>query len=939
MPGKSVLTTGQRRLLRVVLALAAFLVANTLYLASTRAMNATEALATPPHPLPGFYQGMILSHTIVGLGLAALAAAFAVWHLNRAWRRRHRASVWSGVGLVALTVVLAVSGYYILSEANSRANRGWFYTHLACAFLVPSLYAAHRFVSYVKPEPRAKLAGAAWMGGLFALLIAVHLSTLPQPTGGRKTASVGSERTKVAAWTRESDGTLPRDPFVPFVPKAEVPRERAFFPAAATTTTLGLLPAAVLTNNDLGDADARARDLREKGFVWRERIGAATCVRCHPDIVEQWSRSAHRFSSFNNPFYRKSVELLRKEENGVLRSKWCSSCHDPVVMLPGDMARADMDMDSAHGQAGLTCLSCHQIDRLHDRTGNGAYNVPDTEPEPYLFKDAKGGPGRTLHDMIVKARPAVHKEQMLKPFFRTSELCSACHKVSLDIPVNNYRWLRGQNEFDNWHDSGVALNASRTFYLPPVKKLCQDCHMPPEEAPLGDVSAKGGKVRSHRFLAVNTALPFVRDDADTIQRTEAFLRDEKLRVDVFSIHRRRGEPTEESVSLLDRTKPPLHPSETVEVHVVVRNKGVGHTFPGGTNDSNEGWIDFRVTDESGREVYRSGAIREDRHLDPKAHTYGAIFVNGKSERIFRRDPQNFRALVFSRVIGPGTADVARYAFTVPPDLAGRSLTISASLRWRKFERRFTEFVYEGKEVPDLPVTTIAEHSVVLPVDVRPLDGAAPPATPLQAATSKEAKPEDWIRFNDHGIGLLVQGDTKGALQAFGAVAGMDPSRIDGWRNQARVWIQEGNLTEAYAMLKKCEEIAPGDAQTAWFWAQALFREGRFEDAAKAYQRVLEFFPEDRGAWFGLGQSYFRDRKFADALTPLLKVLEIDPEHREAHYHRMLCYKSLGRETEAREAEKAYVKYQIDEEADARTNEFRLRNPDVNFDSLPIHVHS
>ena len=93
-------------------------------------------------------------------------------------------------------------------------------------------------------------------------------------------------------------------------------------------------------------------------------------------------------------------------------------------------------------------------------------------------------------------------------------LCLTCHKVSLDVPVNDYRWLRGQNEYDNWHDSGVAQNAARTFYRPrdpitgqPVKKNCQDCHMPLEDAPLGDVSAKDGKVRSHRFIAVNTALP------------------------------------------------------------------------------------------------------------------------------------------------------------------------------------------------------------------------------------------------------------------------------------------------------------------------------------------------------------------------------------------------------------------------------------------------
>ena len=126
---------------------------------------------------------------------------------------------------------------------------------------------------------------------------------------------------------------------------------------------------------------------------------------------------------------------------------------------------------------------------------------------------------------------------MLKPVFRTSEYCATCHKVSLDTRVNGYRWLRGQNEYDNWHDSGVSLNASRTFYLPPAKRVCQDCHMPREPAPLGDVSARDGTVRSHRFLAVNTALPFLRGDQETIHRTEQFLQDGKLRVDIFALKR------------------------------------------------------------------------------------------------------------------------------------------------------------------------------------------------------------------------------------------------------------------------------------------------------------------------------------------------------------------------------------------------------------------
>src|SRR5262249_4544737 len=154
------------------------------------------------------------------------------------------------------------------------------------------------------------------------------------------------------------------DPFVPFRAVGDVPADRLFFPAAATTTTLGLLPAAVLTNRDLPDPRVLAEDMRDRGFLPRDAVGSQTCARCHADIGAQWWRPAHRFSSFNNPFYRKTIETLRERE-GFTKSKWCSSCHDPVLMLPGDMDRA-IDPASAHAQAGLTCLSCHQIDRIHN---------------------------------------------------------------------------------------------------------------------------------------------------------------------------------------------------------------------------------------------------------------------------------------------------------------------------------------------------------------------------------------------------------------------------------------------------------------------------------------------------------------------------------------------------------------------------------------------
>ena len=57
----------------------------------------------------------------------------------------------------------------------------------------------------------------------------------------------------------------------------------------------------------------------------------------------------------------------------------------------------------------------------------------------------------------------------MKPFVReqTADFCSTCHKVHLDTHVNNYRWIRGFNDYDNWQASGVSGFGARSFYYPP----------------------------------------------------------------------------------------------------------------------------------------------------------------------------------------------------------------------------------------------------------------------------------------------------------------------------------------------------------------------------------------------------------------------------------------------------------------------------------------
>jgi len=341
------------------------------------------------------------------------------------------------------------------------------------------------------------------------------------------------------------------------------------------------------------------------------------------------------------------------------------------------------------------------------------------------------------------------------------------------------------------------------------------------------------------------------------------------------------------------------------------------------------------------------------------------------ERIHRRNAHDIHVTAAKNVIGPGTADVDQYEFDVPAAPAGGEIVLRARLLWRKFDRAYTEFAYRANpagfrrfdDVPDLPVTEIAADTVCLRVDGQaasgppggegevadragPAPGGEAPVDGGQARTSGSTAEgtsagtavPSWVRYNDYGIGLLLQGNTRLAGRAFRRVSELAPDRIDGPLNRARTALRDGDLERAYRYLERVEAIRPGDARAAWVWGRTLQEDGRYGDAAAAYRRVLEEFPEDRAAWRNLGRVLYSDRRYEGALEAFRRVLEIDPEDRIAHYHRMLALRALGRTGAADRAEAAFEHYRIDESARAITRTYLERNPGANLMAQPIHTH-
>ena len=718
-----------------------------------------------------------------------------------------------------------------------------------------------------------------------------------------------------------------------------------------------------------------------------------SCKRCHEDIYNQWNSSAHHFSSFNNQWYRKSIEYMQ-DTVGTRPSKWCGGCHDPAVLYAGKMDTPIKQIVHApEAQAGLGCMMCHSIANVKSTMGQGDFYLE--YPKLHEFAASKNPVVRYLHDTITKLNPEPHRRVFLKPFMReqTAEFCSSCHKVHLDVPVNHYRWLRGFNEYDNWQASGVSGEGARSFYYPPKPQQCADCHMPLERS--NDMGNVGGAVHSHRFPAANTALPTANEDAAQLKATEDFLTSEALSVDIFALSAATamtnkneasaahelattfavGEEAETAAmpgvnaaarpvtAPLDRVHPAVRRGDTVRIDVVVRTKRVGHFFPGGTVDAYDTWLELKGVDDRGQTVFWSGMVENGGKgpVEKGAHFYRSLQIDGHGNAINKRNAWATRSVVYVRLIPPGAADTVHFRMKIPAK-TGNKITLTARLCYRKFSWWGTQFSFAGEpdvlapgsavtpdyddrkfsftasmkgvsakeeKIPDLPIVALAENRVAL--DVLTAGAPAP-----RAAT--QLVKEDWQRWNDYGIGLLLQGDLKAAQAAFEKITEIDPQNPDGWVNIGRAALQEGDLARARTVLEKALAIDPKLARANFFYASLMKTAGDYDQAVSHLQIVLAQYPRDRVALNNLGRVYFLQRRYAEAVQVLQRVLAVDPEDLQAHYNLMLCYNGLGNEKMAREHQARYLRFKADEASQTITGPYRLLHPEDNNERQNIHEH-
>jgi Flp pilus assembly protein TadD len=728
-------------------------------------------------------------------------------------------------------------------------------------------------------------------------------------------------------------------------------------------------------------------------------IESNACQRCHADIYRQWQSSAHHFSSFNNAWYRKSIEYMQ-DTVGIAPSKWCAGCHDPALLFSGMFDRPIREVeDTPAGQAGLGCMMCHSFVKVKSSMGQGDYELE--YPVMHQLAASKNPYVRWLHDFLVDLNPEPHRRVFLKPFMRTqtAEFCSTCHKVHLDVPVNHYRWTRGFNEYDNWQASGVSGLGARSFYYPPHPEQCADCHMPPVRS---DNLGNAGIIHSHEFPAANTALPYVNGDATQLDDTEEFLTQKQLNVDIFAISPEMsaqpagagnaatptpefqttfavGEEAETPVpsanagesatpvallsAPLNRVNASVRPGQTYRVDVVVRTRSVGHFFPGGTVDAYDCWLELRAADDEGHTIFWSGQVEDGGKgpVDPGAHFYKSLQIDAHGNPINKRNAWATRAVVYVHLIPPGAADTVHYRIHIPEGAAGQ-IHLDAKLNYRKFAWWNTQFAFAGVRdpeqkdpavspgfddtrwmftgdpskvpggangIPDVPTVVVAEDVVALKI--------LPPHAE-EPAPSVALNGYDWTRWNDYGIGLLLQGDLTGAAGAFEKITKIEPTNADGWVNIGRVRVQEGNLAEARTVLERALALKPDLARAHFFYAKVLRGEGKYDEAATHLREVLKQYPRDRVVHNDLGRILFLQRQYAEAEKEFEAALAVDPEDLEANYNLMLCYTGMGQTARASDFEKRYLRFKADESAQTLTGPYLREHPFDNTERQPIHEH-
>ena len=870
-----------------------------------------------------FYMLNVLLHIVLGVALIIPFFVFVRRFLAHEAPRGSELAVYMGrLGYWSLSPCV-LTGLYLVVANATHAHRWVLYFHIAAGFIGAAFFQKSiRSVAHkISVKNSYDIAGrVAWVVFIIALLLPLSV--------GMYNFFLPRERTLI------TNSVLPPNSLKK---PTEWGANSPFAPSAVSTPTQKYISAKpFLSSNSCG------------------RTG------CHLEVVQQWQSSAHRYSAFNNPWYRRSVTQLLENKfsadadtNNFLTpnhpAKWCAGCHAPALLVSGKSLQPLPALNkTSEAHSGVTCVACHSIVHVRSTAGQADYVIEETPLHEWAASENKIL--QVVYDFLLRADPEPHRRSMMKPFHRDdgAKFCSTCHKAHLDQPVNQFRWMRSFNDYDPWQTGPFSSGRNRGYIAAPEGKKCVDCHMPTVALKNGD------KVRSHRFLGANTALPTINQDRAQLEATTAFLQDQQVSVEIFALgkpahafsaERRRHDstntqpetlpatlsalgdehsfmigakpatvPLAQVIAPLAQNRAVVKPGEEIRLDVVVRSQSVGHFFPTGKVEMSEAWLELQAFDKQGRIIFWSGAAADDGKgpVDSNAHFYRSYLIDGSGQPLAKNNSWAARAVASINLLPPGGAEVVRYRLKIPAG-GGDEIHVVAKLNYRKFSWAFTRWVFAEASPPEFPIVEMARHEVTLSV-------AADTALAAPKFDHETSLNERW---SDYGWGLLTQNDCKNAEAAFLQVVqnvtrGVESAEsaekakygklAEAWVNVGIVRLHEGNVTGAQEALATAMKTGAVPFKWYYYYGVTLKAQGNYTEALKHFKKVVSKFPRDRVAKLERGQLYLALQDYERARGDFEKVLGLDPENVEAYYYLQQVYQKLGEEKKAQQAAALYERY-------------------------------
>lgn len=356
------------------------------------------------------------------------------------------------------------------------------------------------------------------------------------------------------------------------------------------------------------------------------------CGLCHVRQYEDWKGSLHN-RSHHDGIYLAFATRARKE-GGDAMYRFCSGCHAPLAVTTGEIPGGEATFLT---DDGVSCDACHTAKLVREKHHGGGANAS------IVIDD-----GETRYGPLADPAPNQAHESAYSAVHDRAEFCSACH--TLTHPHNG---LVIENTYQEWKESPYAKAGIQ----------CQDCHMRTVEQALEvartmkplDVPGKtfedGGErpnVHSHLFVGANV--------------------NAKL-TGASGAHAAAAERRLKSAATIAVT------IEEDAIEVAVTNVAAGHAIPTSITELRQVWIDVKVTDAAGKEIFRSGAIDGNGRVDPEAIMYHSVLVDAEGKVTYL--PWRAVKMVKEKLIPPKQTVRERYAFAAP---AGAK--VRAVLRYR-----------------------------------------------------------------------------------------------------------------------------------------------------------------------------------------------------------------------------------------------------------------